>query len=354
MMTMVIVASVNFIVDPGEIYLKKIIADLKSQEFSGKLFHSKNGVIQSGWNERLVKTALAKSAGDFDCIILGSSHIMQISIVRNTGNIKDNCSSLLNLGVSGGGIEDISIFSYLALNNLKLPRKVFIAIDPWTLKFGMDPRYGAYQSYLEKMNMRLDKNGADENTSYSRKIAQNLFNGEYFYYSILSLLDGNKKGNLGALLQKVIQYPEKNFSFLEGASEAVTLKDGSHVYAHSWIQKQRNASVGIGGGGYKIKDKVYDVVALEYFNKIIKLYQQSGVEVNLVMTPYHPNVFKMGKTKAVLHISIIEKVVKKFSQMNNIKYYGSLFPDELGCVGDEFFDFMHPTNECLGRINFSQ
>ena len=110
---MLTIAGVNFVVDPGEIYLKKILADIKAKEFSDKLFLSERGVIQSGWNERLVKTTLAKSAGNFDCIVMGSSHVMQISEVRNTGNIKDNCNTLLNLGVSGGSLEDLSVFSYL-------------------------------------------------------------------------------------------------------------------------------------------------------------------------------------------------------------------------------------------------
>lgn len=140
---MAIVAGVNFVVDPGEIYLKKIIAGFKAKEFADKLFLSRNGIIQTGWNERLVKTTLAKSAVDFDCIVIGSSHILQMSSVRNTGRIRNSCKKLLNLGVSGGSLEDISVFSYLILENNRLPKTVFIAIDPWTLKFEMDSRYGA-------------------------------------------------------------------------------------------------------------------------------------------------------------------------------------------------------------------
>ena len=64
------IGSINFIVDPGEIYLKKILADIKSTEFSNKLLNSKNGVVQTGWNERLIKITLAKESGNYDCIIL--------------------------------------------------------------------------------------------------------------------------------------------------------------------------------------------------------------------------------------------------------------------------------------------
>jgi hypothetical protein len=191
---MFIIGGINFIIDPGEIYFKKTLADIKSVEFSKKLFNSKYGIVADGWNQRLIKTTLAKESGNFDCIVLGSSHIMQISSIRNTGNIKNQCNSLLNLGVSGGSIEDISIFSYIILNNIKLPKKVFIAVDPWTLKFGMDARYGAYREYYNKMNILLKESKESDNLFYINKLAKNLFNGEYLRYSIKELFTNiNKK-----------------------------------------------------------------------------------------------------------------------------------------------------------------
>lgn len=111
-----LLGAINFIIDPSGIYLKKILVDGKSAEFSNKLFNSKYGVVTDSWNKRLIKITLAKEAGNFDCIVLGSSRAMQISHIRNTGNIKNQCHSLLNLSVSANTIEDIAIFSYLILN----------------------------------------------------------------------------------------------------------------------------------------------------------------------------------------------------------------------------------------------
>jgi len=350
---MFLIAGINFIVDPGKIYLKKIIADLKSAEFSDKLFSSKNGIIQTGWNERLVKTTLAKKSGNFDCIILGSSHIMQISSIRNTGNINKQCKKLLNLGVSGGSIEDIAIFSYLIMNNIKLPKQVFIDIDPWTLKFGMDSRYGAYKSYYTKMNELL-QNKDSNYESYLSKGIKNLFNGEYFYYSIKELM--KKENKKKSMFDKQILYPINEFSYSSGYKEAVTLVDGSHIYKNSWILKQKNniSSIKIGGGGYKIKGSIYSKSTLDYFQKLVNLYKYNNINVNLILTPYHPNVFKKGNTKPVKHFKEIEKVVNSFVKKNNLKVYGSFFPNKLGCKNHEFFDFMHSTNQCLNRIDFSE
>jgi hypothetical protein len=359
---MLIIGSINFIVDPGKIYLKNILVDMQSanmqiSEYSDKLLNSKNGVIQIGWNERLVKTTLAKESGNFDCIILGSSHITQISSVRNTGNIKKQCKKLLNLGVSGGGIEDISIFSYLILNNIKLPKKVFIDIDPWTLKFGMDSRYGAYKNLYNKMNILLNESDNDTYVSYTNKLAHNLFNGEYLQYSLKELFQkvDNKKNVTSSNLKKNL-FPTNKFSYHLGYKEAIILPDGSLIYAKGWIleQKNNNHNIKLGGGDYKISSPIYDKRTLNYFKKIVNLYRKNKIEVNLILTPYHPNVFKKGNTKPVKHFKLIESLVKKFGKDKNLKVYGSFFPNDVGCKGKEFYDYMHGTNECLNRIDFSK
>jgi len=347
---------INFTVDPGEIYLKKIIADKKAAEFSDELFNSQYGIIQSGWNERLIKTTLARRSGEFDCIIVGSSHIMQISSIRNTGKIKTQCSKLLNLGVSGGSIEDIAIFSYLILNNPTLPKRVFIDIDPWSLKFNMDSRHGAYQELYNSMNILLqDKSSVS--TSYYLKGLKNLINGEYLYYSLESLFGKNKKqSSLKSIFNKKITSPTTSFSYKEGYKESLTLPDGSHLYSSSYIKKQKtnNPNITLGGGDYKITGKIYEQTAVDYLQKLLYLYELNHVNVSFILTPYHPNVFKKGDTKAVQFIRIIEEKTIQLAKINNIKIYGSFFPEKIGCNSNEYFDFMHATNECLNRINFSE
>jgi hypothetical protein len=152
---MIAVGGINFIVDPGKIYLKKILTDYRVQEYAEKLLKSRNGLVMADWNERAVKTALAKNSEILDCVILGSSHIMQVSMIRNTGDIQKECKSLVNLGVSGGGLEDLSIFSYLVLDNKKLPKKVFIEVAPWTFNFGKDIRWKENQNFYLRMNERM-------------------------------------------------------------------------------------------------------------------------------------------------------------------------------------------------------
>lgn len=346
---MLCIAMTNIIVDPGEIYLKKFFSEQKSKELTEKLLSSKKGVIQTGWNERLVKVALAKATGGFDCVVLGSSRVMQVSIIRNTGGIKDKCTSLINLGVSGGGIEDVSIFSYLVLKNLKRPKRVFIGIDPWTLKFNMDSRYGAYQGLYENMNALLGKQSPTEKVSYSQKIFENLFNGKYFYQSIRYLIKGKDNNSI---FMRDVNYPDTDFSYDTGYIEAVTLADGSHLYAKPWVKAQKNKLIKTEEGSYKIDGIPYDPISIKYLNKIIDLLKKNHIKVELVMIPYHPNVFKIRDSKTVKTIQLIDEIVKKIAKENGLKYYGSFMPDMLGCKSVEFYDFMHPTIACLNKINF--
>jgi hypothetical protein len=151
---------------------------------------------------------------------------------------------------------------------------------------------------------------------------------------------------------KEIQYPKRGFSYVTGYVEAVILADGSHVYARKWIEQQKNKRVRLGEGSYKINGIPYDPIAIKYFKKIIGLYQKNDVEVELVMIPYHSNIFKIRQSEPVKTIALIDQVVKKFAKENSLKYHGSFMPNILGCENIEFYDFMHPTNECLNKINF--
>jgi hypothetical protein len=299
-----LVAVINFVCDPGKIYLKKIINNYSVLEYVDILEKSDNGLIQENWNERSVKVALAQKSNKYDCIVLGSSHALQISSVRNTGNINKQCSSLLNLSVSGGSLEDIFIFSNIILNKEKKPLQVFLGIDPWTLKFNMDARYLVYERYYYALLKRLDIN-ISRKKSYERKILVNLINREYFFRSLKLLFHKNQDLFSLSKIEKV----DEKFDINTGYKRFVYLSDGSIVYSEPWIKKQESnlKNMPKGGGDYKIEENIYDKDAVNNFLRLVDLYKNNGVKVNFLVTPYHPNVFKAGETKTVKHIKGINK-----------------------------------------------
>lgn len=349
-----IVILTNIFVDPGKIYMKKYITEKKADEYIEELLQTQRGLVRDGWNERLIKTHLAKKAGNYQCIILGSSHIMQISTIREVGGIQKQCKSLLNLGVSGGTFEDLFVFSDLILKNNKLPEKIFIDIDPWTLKFNMDSRYGSYMDEYIHMNQILHIKIKNKMLSYTTKILKNLINWEYFYFSIKTL----KENKLRAFdyFKKKIEHPYKKFDYNYGYKKAVILSDGGHIYSNSFYKKckNNNAKIPIGGGNYKIEGQAFNQEAVKNLIKLIELYQSKNVKVNFILTPYNPQVFKAGKTEPVKHMIAVEKEVKKVANKYNIQVYGSYFPKKVGCDKKEFLDFMHASIECLNKIKFDR
>ncbi|OHD96939.1 MAG: hypothetical protein A3E21_04835 [Sulfurimonas sp. RIFCSPHIGHO2_12_FULL_36_9] len=339
--------AVNFVVDPGYIYLKKNFNN-NVDEYAKKLFTSEKGLIATGWNERVVKSAMAKYAGNFDCVILGSSHIIQISQVRHTGNIQQVCPKLLNLGVSGASLEDLIVFTDIIFENDSKPKKVFIDIAPWTLKFGMDKRYQINQFHYDNLvNILNDKTKKLNYFDYKASLIKNIFNLEYFINSLKELKTAFKISK--------IKYPKTDFQYVDGYIEAINLVDGSYLYDSKTIVKYKEEiqNIKAGGGDYKIDGKIYDKDAVELFTSMLDLYQSKEIEVNFILTPYHPNVFKAGLTKPVEHIHEIEKLAHQISNDYKIKIYGSFFPDNLGCKNEEFFDFMHASGDCLNKIKFS-
>ena len=103
-------ALTNFIVDPGNIYPKYYSQENKvtPKVIIKKLIESKYGLLipENTWNERDIKKALAEYPMNYDCAVIGSSHLVEISSNRQNKSLTSICSSLKNLGLSGGSLED--------------------------------------------------------------------------------------------------------------------------------------------------------------------------------------------------------------------------------------------------------
>lgn len=342
------VGILNYFVDPGYIYFKKN-SNISPDKYAEELISSEGGLIADGWNERAIKISLAKFSGDYDCVVMGSSHIMQISGIRNTGNILDICPKVLNLGVSEGSLEDLFVFSNIIFSNSKKPKTIFIEISPWLFKFNMDARYKMnmkhYNEFLTRVN---DDKTSNITNNYELNLFKNLLNLEYFITSLKNLKSITDESR--------IEKPNDSFTFKNGYKLPLNLQDGSCLYASNFIEKSKKDIENIknGGGDYKIENNIYEKYALELFEKLIQYYQRNNVKVNFLITPYHPSVFKDGETKPFVHMKEVEKIAKKIANKYSVNLYGSFFPENIGCKENEFFDFMHANMECLNKIEFDK
>ena len=338
----ILIALTNFIIDPGKVYSKYSFYENKdmAEEYVKKLTSSKYGlsIPKNTLNERNLKKTLAKYPIDYDCAIIGSSHVMQVSTVRKHNSLQDLCSNMKNLGVSGGSLEDYLALTNIILNNKKhLPKTIVFGIDPWSLKLNQDIRWSEYkQDYFDMRNKLLLSN---ESTSFvDKSLIFNLINLQYFKRSLGVLFTGE-------ILYNPIQVSE--FIYSNGLKSPVTLPDGSHIYASEYIKNARQSINKISGShSYKIvKGKFYHPHAVNLFKKLITHLKEREINVVLLLTPYHYKVWSVESQPIVEVMKTVENKIRSLAESLEIQVIGSYNPNAVGCLPDEFYDAMHAKSE---------
>ena len=94
--------------------------------------------------------------------------------------VADYCETVMNLGVSGGGLEDLVIFIYVMASEHQLPHTLFISIDPWTLYFNSDIRWKEHEDVYKNALAVFESDDASLRESYWSQLAANVVNLHYF------------------------------------------------------------------------------------------------------------------------------------------------------------------------------
>jgi len=174
------IAVVNFNVDPQRIYSSTNTNNSSVlKDFAGKLETSEFGIVLKSLdlNERDRKKALAIYSSNHDCMIIGSSHIMQIGSHANKNSLPNYCSSITNLGVSGAVIED-----YMAYTNMILEREnkistLIYGIDPWSFKQNIHEGWERQKNNVDEMLNKISiASKYESNNNYQLSLIWNLFN----------------------------------------------------------------------------------------------------------------------------------------------------------------------------------
>ncbi len=344
---------INFVIDPGEIYLQRILNARYTQNYVTLLLNSSTGVRLWG-NERLVKYALAKKAGDFDNIILGSSHSMQLNRLRMPQFSRCFVGRMLNLGVSGGSLEDIMIFSYIILHNQHMPKALLIELSPWCLKWGMDVRYKINEIQLNSMRSDLDSKAGWSTEPYWLQLLGNGFSIDYFKESIKLLRDHSFK-----LIQDDFfkDYEEvRPFNYDEGYKFQVYLNDGSVVNPKSNSMKDgvvKHSIQDMGESNYKLAGNDYDENAIVVFEKLIDMIRRKNIKVYFFLAPYNPIIFRSADGSQAKHLARVEKRIREIAKKMNIIVFGSYDPRENNLTEEDFFDIMHARAKGLDKISFN-
>lgn len=336
-------AAINIVMDPGGIYRD---GKVTPEAFADALVASDHGLWwpDGSYDERALKKALASHSSEADCVVVGSSHVMQVGSRRTNASLRDECTSILNLGVSGAGIEDHLALAYLALRTGP-PKKIVLGVAPWTFAFGKDQRWTQYKDdYYKALRTILDKDVMpDARTEDGFAKIRNLFSLEYTIRSV-------RKG------MQDVQNPQSTIAGAPevdetvGGSHPILLPDGSLVYSSDSIANAAKANIPIGGERYKTDGALNQDHAIRTYRALLAWVRNQGVEPILLLTPYHENVWIKPDARIPLALRESERIARHLARELDIKVIGSYDPQIGGCDRSEFIDFMHPTTRCLAKL----
>lgn len=358
LLTVIPVLFTNIVYDQGEVYFLRYLLTKHAPEYVQKLSKSDLGMHDYG-NERVLKAEMIKTIGkDADCLILGSSQILQIGSLRPINFVKEmRCQRPLNMGVSGGSIEDIFIAIELARQNYDLKnKKIIIGMSPWFLEWQADYRYGIHYSYLEDFFKRYGRSHSFKyELDFHWYYLKHLLNWDYFKATITENAVPNDFAIIPKYLSQDLYVSRTDNVLEEGTHFHAVLKDGSKLYNHEYYEKMSTDQNTFAKHRYKLTLEMKSD-AKEIFD-LLKLVsddlEKDNIKIHLLMTPYHSNFFSPEDDYSRM-VRDTETLIKDNCQKNSWNCIGSYDPKNLGCTDTEFLDDMHAKLECLTKIKSPQ
>ena len=286
------------------------------------------GVISSNMDERLfVKSRIEIEKQNPNVILAGSSRIMQIG----KHNLKDDC---LNFAVSGASIEDDIAIIDLATNKFH-PKKLIIGADPWL--------FNSNSGQSRWLSLKPEYINAVSRFSQSKQpkhIATKLYtiNDHSFFETVYNVYEKINISKTYVNNNSPLQYKD------------IIRKDGSRMYNTKYstttqheIRRGFNDLINYSMTSYKFSPQSMDL-----FEKFLDYYR-SKYEIILVLSPYHPDLYKRIKQEKPIFLDI-ENQYREIAKKKNIKIIGSYDPSKVGCSSKDFYDGMHPKDDAMELV----
>lgn len=287
-------------------------------------------------NERLLLRLLIEELEvPFDTIALGSSRILQMSADIAQGG------SFFNCGVSGADYRDVMNTFYLFERAGKLPKNVIIGLDPWLLNGNEDALHhksdadlleefkavclGYENGWQELYGPPADLMGSENDKDKD----------EHSPDDALPLVEGNPREQ-----HKEAKMPDGQVmytvDFREADSEVVGYR--AHAEALSFLRMS----------GYLAPDPEL----CELFHRFVQYMQFKGVNVVLVMLPYHPLVYSYANEYAEVYpgFFLTERWFTQYALDYGVALYGSYSPFVTNNAEVCFYDGLHIRGEAIASI----
>lgn len=289
-----------------------------------KTLSNSSAAYSTSMDERLFVKYRIEYEVDINTLIIGSSRVMQIGQ-------QDHRSKLLNLGVSAASLEDVIAITYIANKKLK-PASIYIGLDPWLLNSnsGLNKWRSLQETYLAAVS-KIDS-GIDLNT-----------------LTISSQSDPYKKSIISEIYNAINIYNFQSSAVPHAFKDKIR-NDGFRIYANSYVsQSQEEIKSKFNGLLNLFMDNFkYSKKSEEVFKKFLSVYSKES-EIILVLTPFHPDLYKRIKSERPIYLEI-ESIYRGLAKLYNIKIVGSYDPGLIGCDSTDFIDGSHPKAICMEKF----
>ena len=248
---------------------------------------------------------------------------------------------ILNLSVSGASIEDNIAFLPEAVMKLK-PNSVFIGADPWILnENSLQTRYksieGLYHFWVKAIMLKDSKYDTKYFVDTKNFDDQNHNSFERFFryvYKTVNLKDAKSVASHGK--------PEV---------EAKKAYNGFHIYPKTELHTDPSilASDLDAYLDYGMEEFSYKKSAETSLVNLLLWLKNKGIEVVLLLAPYHPDLFLRMQKERPIFLELEQKF-RDIAFQQEIQIIGSYDPNIVGCTSDEFYDAMHPKESCMQKV----
>ena len=316
------VAVTNYVVDPGDVYRKRYVD--KIIEGHGKDLHVTN--VPDNIDDRTYKLKLCElnKNKSFDILVIGNSRLLTISSDMFPH------SSVLNLALASGKLEDYVAFYQICKQNNIHYDKVFFCADPPTLfnENFQETRWKNIEEYY--YGFLNQEKGFD--IDFSR--FENLFSLSYFQTAVKE-----KKSKDMAFVNTPVN---------KGKTYR---KDGSLNYKRAVREMSLEAIDGMARTEMLSMFNDFESLSEErkqLFDTLIQTFKKDGVEVLFFRSPYHPIFYK--RIENIQGMKEGMEYMENYAKDNHIQMIGHFNPVEDSLSNKDFYDHVHPRSETMERL----
>lgn len=290
------------------------------------------------FDERLlVKYYVELQTARLDVAVIGSSRAMQI------GADDFPHRSFFNSSVSAAEIEDLIAITGEYARHQRLPRHVFIGLDPWLLNGNAD--HDGWRSLASSYRLMLKEMGLppEDVPPPSLERFGALISPAYFQQLLRTV---KSDGGLASGPRQ----PRDN-------AEAAVMPDGSRRYPLSvrarTPQQTRQMAIAAAAAPtdlYAAGSRGLDRWSQARLEGLVAFLQSHETTVTFLLAPYHPALASRRRLADVQMITATERYYRDLAAERQIDVLGAYDAAASGCSEADLYDESHPRPSCMEKI----